>query len=61
MVALSSIRQRLQTETDGTLPFLRRLMQAEGLVALVEFVFCKCKRSFLEQTLEPLIQCFTHA
>jgi len=28
---LSSIQQRLQTETDCTLPFLRRLMEAEGL------------------------------
>lgn len=59
---LSSIRQRLQTETDGTLPFLRRLMQAEGLVALVEFVFLQMQKgASLEQTLEPLIQCFTHA
>ena len=40
---LSSIRQRLQTETDGTLPFLRRLMQTEGLAALVEFVFANAK------------------
>jgi hypothetical protein len=36
---LSSIQQRLQTETDGTLPFLRRLMKAEGLFLLIEYIF----------------------
>jgi hypothetical protein len=35
---LSSIQQRLQTKADGTLPFLRRLMKAEGLFVLVEYI-----------------------
>ena len=35
---LSSIQQRLQTETDGTLPFLRRLMKAEGLMLLIDHI-----------------------
>ena len=54
---LSSIRQRLQTETDSTLPFLRRLMQAEGLVVLVEFIFMKIQQgASLDQILQPLTQ-----
>jgi len=35
---LSSIQQRLQTGADGTLPFLRRLMKAEGLLVLIEYI-----------------------
>lgn len=35
---LSSIQQRLQTKADGTLPFLRRLMKAEGLFVLIEYI-----------------------
>lgn len=35
---LSSIRQRLQTETDSTLPFLRRLMMAESMFFLIEHI-----------------------
>lgn len=38
---LSSIQQRLQTETDSTLPFLRRLIKAEGLLNLVEYILEK--------------------
>ena len=41
---LSSIQQRLQTETDATLPFLRRLMKAGGLVLLIEHIFVMVKK-----------------
>lgn len=52
---LSSIRQRLHMETASTLPFLRRLMQAEGLVNLAEFIFLKIQKGHsLSQVLEPL-------
>jgi hypothetical protein len=59
---LSSIRQRLQTETDSTLPFLRRLMQAEALVVLVEFIFLQIQRGqSLDQILQPLTQCIAYS
>ena len=52
---LSSIQQRLQTEKDGTLPFIRRLMQAESVVLLIEFVFLKIQQGHsLEQVLQKL-------
>lgn len=52
---LSSLQQRLQTETDGTLPFLRRLMKAEGLLMLLEFTFMKQLQGYsLEQTFHAL-------
>jgi hypothetical protein len=35
---LSSIQQRLQTEMDSTLPFLRRLISTEALCLLVQYV-----------------------
>ena len=58
---LSSIRQRLQTETGSTLPFLRRLMQAEGLVILVEFIFLQIQQGrSLDQILKPLSQCIAY-
>lgn len=38
---LSSLEQRLFTKTDGTLPFLRRLMQAEAFVILVEHILAQ--------------------
>jgi hypothetical protein len=58
---LSSIRQRLQTESGSTLPFLRRLMQAEALVILVEFIFLQIQQGYsLDQILEPLIQCIAY-
>ena len=52
---LSNIRQRLQTEKDGTLPLIRRFMQAESLVLLIEFVFLKIQQGHsLEQVLQNL-------
>lgn len=35
---MSTFRQQLQLEPDGTLPFLRRLLQLEGLAFLIEYV-----------------------
>jgi len=54
---LSSIQQRLQTETGSTLPFLRRLMRAEGLLNLVEFILKKINQGeLLQQIFKPLAQ-----
>ena len=54
---LSSIQQRLQTETGSTLPFLRRLMRAEGLLNLVEFILEKINQGqLLQQIFKPLAQ-----
>jgi hypothetical protein len=50
---LSSIQQRLQTGTDGTLPFLRRLMKAEGLFLLIDHVFTMVQNG---QSLEKVFQ-----
>ncbi|MCB9337850.1 MAG: transposase [Lewinellaceae bacterium] len=50
---LSSIQQRLQTETNSTLPFLRRLMKAEGLALLIEHVFVMMKKG---QSMEKIFQ-----
>jgi DDE superfamily endonuclease len=50
---LSSIQQRLQTGTDGTLPFLRRLMKAEGLLLLLEFILAMQEQG---QSLEQIFQ-----
>lgn len=54
---LSSIQQRLQTETDGTLPFLRRLMKAEGLFLLIEHILLKFKQGgSLKEIFKPFAQ-----
>ena len=50
---LSSIQQRLQTETDSKLPFLRRLMKAEGLAQLIEYIFVMMKKG---QSMEKIFQ-----
>lgn len=50
---LSSLQQRLQTETDGTLPFLRRLMKAEGLFLLLEYILAMHGQG---QSLEHIFQ-----
>lgn len=53
---LSSIQQRLQTKADGTLPFLRRLMKAEGLLALIEFVLAMERQGHsIESTFQALV------
>ena len=58
---LSTIRQRLQTETKFTLPFLRRLMQNEALMVLVEFIFVKIQKGHsLDHVLHPLIEAVTY-
>lgn len=56
---LSMLRQRLGLEPNGTPPFLRRLTQTEGLMALIEFVHLKCQQGtplgkLFEQLLQPL-------
>lgn len=52
---LSSIQQRLQTKVDGTLPFLRRLMKAEGLFVLVEYILAmQCQGHSLESIFQSL-------
>jgi hypothetical protein len=52
---LSKIQQRLQTQTDGTLPFLRRLFKAEGLLNLVEYILDQIHLGKpIQQIFEPL-------
>ena len=59
---LSSIQQRLQTETDGTLPFLRRLMKAEGLMLLVKDLLKKIEQGEVpDQVIQPLIQTIAYS
>ena len=59
---LSSIQQRLLTETDGTLPFLRRLMKAEGLLLLIEYITTKLQQGYsLNDTVEPLMQSIAYS
>ena len=56
---LSSIQQRLQTETDCTLPFLRRLMKAEVLLALVETIIANAsdeQQQAILQMVQPFLQ-----
>lgn len=53
---LSSIRQRLQTETDPTLPFLRKLMKAEGLLVLIEYISTMQQQGHsIDQILQTLL------
>jgi hypothetical protein len=54
---LSKFRQRLPTESNGTLPMLRRLMQLEGLMALVEFVHLKVNQG---QSMEEIFRQLIH-
>ena len=54
---LSSIQQRLLTEADGTLPFLRRLMNAEGLFLLVEYIANMLEKGrSINEVFQPLAQ-----
>jgi hypothetical protein len=54
---LSTFRQRLQIEPNGTLPALRRLLQLEGLMALVEFVHLRLGMGHsIEDILQQLLQ-----
>ena len=54
---LSSIQQRLQTETDFTLPFLRRLIKAESLFNLLEFLLEKLQQGkSIQQVFQPFAQ-----
>jgi hypothetical protein len=54
---LSVFRKRLQIESNGTLPLLRRLLQLEGLMALVEFVHIKVNEGkSIENILQQLMQ-----
>lgn len=59
---LSSIQQRLLTETDGTLPFLRRLMQAEGLLLLVEHIATMVQKGHsLNDVFQPLARAIAYS
>lgn len=54
---LSSIQKRLQTESSGTLPFLRRLLQAESLMLLIEFIMLMTQKGdSLSQIMEAINQ-----
>lgn len=53
---LSKIQQRLQTESGITLPFLKRLLSAEGLVNLLEYVFVRINQG---HSLVQIYQTFT--
>ncbi|MFN0034173.1 MAG: hypothetical protein ACKVUS_03840 [Saprospiraceae bacterium] len=58
---LSMLRQRLGLEPNGTPPFLRRLTQMEGLMALIEFVHLKCQQGApLDKLFEQLLQPLAH-
>jgi len=53
----NEIQQRLLTETDSTLPFLRRLMKAEGLLKLIEYIFTKMNSgASIDRIYQPLAQ-----
>lgn len=57
---LSMFRQRLQIEPVGTLPFLRRLLQLEGLMTLIEFVHLQLNKGnstedILSQLMHPVV------
>lgn len=54
---LSKFRQRLPIESNGTLPLLRRLMQLEGLRALIEFVHLKVNQG---QAIEEIFRQLMH-
>jgi hypothetical protein len=54
---LSKFRQRLPVESDGTLPLLRRLMQLEGLMTLIEFVHLKVNQG---QAIEEIFRQLMH-
>ncbi len=56
---LSTFRQRLQIEPNGTLPLLRRLLQLEALMALVEYVHLQANNgtsieNILQQLMRPV-------
>lgn len=54
---LSSLQQQLQTESRMTLPFLRRLLQVEGLLILMDHVFTLIQKgNSLEQIMQPLLR-----
>lgn len=53
---LSSIQQRLQNESGGTLPFLRRLMKADGLLMLILYIQSQLNQgNSLEQVVQSLV------
>lgn len=58
---LSMLLQRLRLEPSGTPPSCRRLMQMEGLMALIEYTHLQCRQgksldSIYEQVLHPFVQ-----
>ena len=54
---MSTFRQRLPIGSDGTLPLLRRLLQLEGLIHLIELVHLKVNQG---QSVESIIRQVIH-
>lgn len=51
---LSKLQQRLQTESGFTLPFLRRLLSAEGFLNLLEYIFVHFQKGHaVQQIYQP--------
>lgn len=51
---LSKLQQRLQTESGFTLPFLRRLLSAEGFMNLLEYIFVRLQKGHsIQQIYQP--------
>jgi hypothetical protein len=51
---LSNVQQRLQTESGFTLPFLRRLLSAEGILNLLEYIFVRVQKGHsIQQIYQP--------
>jgi len=59
---LSSLQQRLLTETEGTLPFLRRLLKADGLLLLVEYITTMSQQGHsFSEIFQPLAQTIAYS
>ena len=53
---LSKFRQRLDIEPTGTLAFLRKLMKADGLMVLIEFIFLQSQKGqSIDNTISLLV------
>jgi len=57
---LKQLRQRIQTEADRTLPFMRRLLQGSALWTVAQHIFLAAQQGkSLEETMAPLMNTFT--
>ena len=53
---LSKFRQRLDIEPTGTLAFLRKLMKADSLMVLIEFIFLQSQKGqSIDNTISLLV------